>query len=82
MLRFGANYGLTLYVFLSYLAADFPNHDNPLGFWVVGKPLQAVDEVGAIKRISTDTHAGALTHACEVNIGGSLGGHREREVRA
>lgn len=48
----------------TYLAADFPNHDNALGLGVVGEPLQAVDEVGAVKRIATDTHAGALTHAC------------------
>ena len=50
-------------VYKAYLASDFSDHDNPLGFWVVGEPLQAIDEVGPVERIAPNTDARALTHA-------------------
>lgn len=47
-----------------YLASNFPDHHNALRLWVIGEPLQAVDEVGAVERIAPDTDTGALAHAC------------------
>jgi hypothetical protein len=41
-------------------AANLTNHDNTLGFRIVSKSLEAVDEVGAVKRIPTDTNASGL----------------------
>lgn len=47
----------------TYLPPDFSDHDNSLGFWVVGEPLEAVNEVGPVERIAPNTHARALAHA-------------------
>ena len=47
---------------------DFADHDDTLGFGIVGETLQAVDEVGAVERIATNTDDGGLAEA----VGGGL----------
>ena len=47
---------------------DFTDHDDTLGFGIVGEAFQAVDEVSAVERITTNTDDGGLTEA----VGGGL----------
>ena len=61
------------------LATDLTNHDNALGLGVVGEALQAVDEVGAVERISTNADAGGLAKA---HIGGLSDGLVGQSTRA
>lgn len=37
------------------ISSDLSDQDDPLSFGVLQKHLQTVDEVGAVKRISTDS---------------------------
>mmetsp|Transcript_18078 Transcript_18078/g.41329 ORF Transcript_18078/g.41329 Transcript_18078/m.41329 type:complete len:330 (+) Transcript_18078:381-1370(+) len=50
-------------------AADLANHDDALCLGVVGKPLEAVDEVGAVERVAPDAHAGRLAQADSRRLG-------------
>lgn len=47
-------------IFLGY-ASNLTDHNNSLGFRVGQENLEAVDEVGAVERITTDANAQGLT---------------------
>ncbi len=53
-------------VFLS-LTADLADHDDALRLRVIGEALEAVNEIGAVERISSNTDTGSLT---KTNISG------------
>lgn len=54
-----AAYGVVLFqvlcCILFCISANFSNQNDALSFWVLQEHLQAVNEVSAIKRVSTDT---------------------------
>ena len=41
-------------------AADFTDHDDAFGFRILQEQVEAVDEVGAVDRVTTDTEATSL----------------------
>mmetsp|Transcript_11109 Transcript_11109/g.26212 ORF Transcript_11109/g.26212 Transcript_11109/m.26212 type:complete len:306 (+) Transcript_11109:112-1029(+) len=43
--------------------ADLANHDDTFSLRILGKALQAVDEIGAVEGVAANAHAGALAHA-------------------
>ena len=45
------------------LSSDLTNHDDSLGLVVVDEALKAVDEVGAVERITTDANDCGLSEA-------------------
>lgn len=47
----------------SKLTPDLANHDDPLRLRIVHEALQAVDKVGAVERVASDTHAGRLAES-------------------
>ena len=49
--------------FLFGAAADFAHHDDALGLRVVGEPLEAVDEVGAVEGVAANAHHRGLPQA-------------------
>jgi hypothetical protein len=54
------------------LATDLSDHDDALRLRVIGEALQAVDEVGAIERISSDADASGLSKTNISGLGNSL----------
>lgn len=47
-------------IFLS-ISSDLSDHDNTLSFGVIHKPLQHIDKISAIERVSSDSYHGRLT---------------------
>ena len=44
-------------------SANFSNHDNAFGFWVVNEAGKAVNKVGSIEWISTNSYDSRLSES-------------------
>jgi len=55
-------------------APDLADHDNGLGLRVAQEEVEAIDEVGTVDRIATDTDAGGLSQADGRGLGHRLVG--------
>ena len=47
--------------------SDFSNQNDSLSFWIIEEDFQAINEIGAIERITTNANTKGLT---ESNLGG------------
>ena len=56
-------------LFFSF-ASNFSNHNNTLGTWILEEHVQAINEVGSVVRISSDSDAQRLT---ETHLVGGFG---------
>mmetsp|Transcript_16981 Transcript_16981/g.20193 ORF Transcript_16981/g.20193 Transcript_16981/m.20193 type:complete len:229 (+) Transcript_16981:381-1067(+) len=50
--------------FLLRTTSNFPNHNNPLRLWIIGKTLKTINKIGSIKRISSNPNTRTLPQPC------------------
>merc|ERR1712070_508456 len=46
------------------MPTNLSDHDNALSLWVIDEPLEAINEICAIERVSADTNASCLSKTC------------------